>query len=127
MKNPTTDLEELARRPDFVCPRFPWPVKRHENECDGRDDDGDGLIDEGLVRTCRYVAPDVWFQTCKSCVPRYPNIEGIPAVECQINDDTNAIEWWCERNGGYGGFDVGGASISNSTNQIERILLFRWT
>ncbi|GMH32971.1 hypothetical protein BSKO_00805 [Bryopsis sp. KO-2023] len=100
MKNPTTSLEELKMRPEFECPRFPWPVKRWERTCDGRDDDDDGLVDEGFVKVCRYKTPsDLSFSTCKRCPRVYPNLDGPPVEDCQLDPDT--VEWWCERNGGY--------------------------
>lgn len=100
MKNPTTDITEISNRPEFECVRYPWPVKRNERTCDGRDDDGNEEVDENLLFSCKYKSPDLRFQTCKGCPRIYPNVDGPPLKDCQL--DPYTVEWWCEKNGGYG-------------------------
>ena len=65
--------------------RHPVPARRMEDflkcpvskpgleVCDGRDNNSDGRIDEGLVKTCKY--NEDTFRTCGKCPDQYPAVK----------------------------------------------------
>ena len=71
-----TQLIEFMRRPKpsaevgslFQCPSNPSGPEI----CDGRDNDGNGEVDEGLVHECRY--PEGSFRTCAPCPTVWPTV-----------------------------------------------------
>ncbi|KND04477.1 uncharacterized protein SPPG_00204 [Spizellomyces punctatus DAOM BR117] len=57
----------------FLPCRPPAVDKANKEICDGIDNDGDGIIDNGVVETCQ-VTEEVSFQSCYGCPTLVPNI-----------------------------------------------------
>jgi peptidoglycan/xylan/chitin deacetylase (PgdA/CDA1 family) len=71
------DAQAARTLPAFQCSA---PASGRET-CDGADNDGDGEIDEGLVKECAYERG--WFKTCAPCPQGYPtpDLPGAEAVD----------------------------------------------
>jgi hypothetical protein len=70
-RNPVT-AAQTRLMPEFACPIISTPNPlAAETVCDGFDDNGNGLIDEGLTKRCTYATGS--FDTCFTCPRKYPS------------------------------------------------------
>ncbi|KAI9159546.1 hypothetical protein H9P43_008886 [Blastocladiella emersonii ATCC 22665] len=64
---------------DPTCPAGPTGASSTPEVCDGIDNNGNGVADEGLTKSCQFGA--VTFATCKSCPVRAPTVnEPVPPL-----------------------------------------------
>jgi len=70
-------ISQMKSNSAWICSHITPPPTAET--CDGRDDDGDGQIDEGVTATCSYGSPSPYylFQTCApQCYVNPPSVSG---------------------------------------------------
>ncbi|KAI8919547.1 hypothetical protein BC831DRAFT_481476 [Entophlyctis helioformis] len=101
-----TDVEASLKNPALDC-LMPATAPGNQEVCDGVDNNGDGVIDEGLVANCYYANLAASFSTCFGCPTTVPNVSNpvpfngapplrpVPATACANGGTWNPATGLC--------------------------------